>query len=79
MAAKTVLNYLPRESVVHKMTGTTKLAFFLLFTFASMITYNTWVLLGLLVVSLLAFRLSRKDLCSVGIAMPFIPDRQRVE
>ena len=59
MAAKTVLNYLPRESVIHKMTGTTKLAFFLLFTFASMITYNTWVLLGLLVVSLLAFRLSR--------------------
>ena len=47
MAANTVLNYLPRQSVVHKMTGTTKLAFFLLFTFASMITYNTWVLLGL--------------------------------
>ena len=51
MAAKTVLNYLDRDSVVHKMTGTTKLAFFLLFTFASMITYNTWVLLGLLAVS----------------------------
>ena len=31
MAAKTVLNYLPRESVIHKLTGTTKLAFFLLF------------------------------------------------
>ena len=45
MAAKTVLNYLERDSVIHKMTGTTKLAFFLLFTFASMITYNTWVLL----------------------------------
>lgn len=29
MAANTVLNYLPRESVVHKLTGTTKLAFFL--------------------------------------------------
>lgn len=27
MAAKTVLNYLPRESVIHKLTGTTKLAF----------------------------------------------------
>ena len=52
MAANTVLNYLPRQSVVHKMTGTTKLAFFLLFTFASMITYNTWVLLGLMAVSL---------------------------
>ena len=54
MAAKTVLNYLDRDSVVHKMTGTTKLAFFLLFTFASMITYNTWVLLGLFAVSLAA-------------------------
>ncbi len=52
MAAKTVLNYLDRDSVVHKMTGTTKLAFFLLFTFTSMITYNTWVLLGLFAVSL---------------------------
>ena len=28
MAANTVLNYLPRESVVHKLTGTTKLHFF---------------------------------------------------
>ena len=25
MAANTVLNYLPRESVVHRLTGTTKL------------------------------------------------------
>ena len=58
MAANTVLNYLPRQSVVHKMTGTTKLAFFLLFTFASMINYNTWVLLGLMAVSLAVFRLS---------------------
>ena len=44
MAAKTVLNYLPRESVIHKLTGTTKLAFFLLFTFASMIT--AWAVCG---------------------------------
>ena len=29
---------------MHTLTGTTKLAFFLLFTFASMITYDTWVL-----------------------------------
>ena len=38
MAAKTVLNYLPRRSVVHELTGTTKLAFILLFTFAGMLT-----------------------------------------
>ena len=54
------------------MTGTTKLAFFLLFTFASMITYNTWVLLGLLVVSLLAFRLSRIRFREVRFMMTFM-------
>ena len=72
MAAKTVLNYLDRDSVIHKMTGTTKLAFFLLFTFASMITYNTWVLLGLFVVSLAAFRLSKIKYREVRFMMIFM-------
>ena len=72
MAAKTVLNYLDRDSVVHKMTGTTKLAFFLLFTFASMITYNTWVLLGLFAVSLAAFKLSKIKYREVRFMMIFM-------
>ena len=72
MAAKTVLNYLDRDSVEHKMTGTTKLAFFLLFTFASMFTYNTWVLLGLLAVSLAAFKLSKIKYREVRFMMIFM-------
>ena len=72
MAAKTVLNYLDRDSVVHKMTGTTKLAFFLLFTFASMITYNTWVLLGLFAVSLAASKLSKIKYREVRFMMIFM-------
>ena len=72
MAAKTVLNYLPRESVIHRLTGTTKLAFFLLFTFASMITYNTWVLLGLFAVSLAAFKLSKIKFREVRFMMIFM-------
>ena len=72
MAAKTVLNYLDRDSVVHKMTGTTKLAFFLLFTFASMITYNIWVLLGLFAVSLVAFKLSKIKYREVRFMMIFM-------
>lgn len=72
MAANTVLNYLPRKSVVHELTGTTKLAFFLLFTFASMITYNTWVLLGLMVVSLAAFKLSNIKLREVRFMLVFM-------
>lgn len=72
MAANTVLNYLPRKSVVHELTGTTKLAFFLLFTFAGMITYNTWVLLGLMVVSFAAFKLSHIKLREVRFMLVFM-------
>lgn len=72
MAAKTVLNYLPRKSVIHELTGTTKLAFFLLFTFASMITYNTWVLLGLMAVSFAAFRMSHIQFREVRFMMVFM-------
>ena len=72
MAAKTVLNYLDRDSVVHKMTGTTKLAFFLLFTFTSMITSNTRVTLGLFAVSLAAFKLSKIKYREVRFMMIFM-------
>lgn len=72
MAAHTVLNYLPRKSVVHELTGTTKLAFFLLFTFASMVTYDTRVLVGLMVVSFAAFRLSRIRIREVRFMLVFM-------
>ena len=71
MAAKTVLNYLPRKSVVHELTGTTKLVFFLLFTFASMMTYDTRVLLALLLVSVGIFRLSKIRFREVRFMMTF--------
>ena len=71
MAANTVLNYLPRKSVVHELTGTTKLAFFLLFTFASMMTYDTRVLLALLLVSVGIFRLSKIRFSEVRFMMTF--------
>lgn len=67
-----VLNYLPRRSVVHELTGTTKLAFFLLFTFASMITYDTRVLIGLMLVSFAAFRLSHIRLREVRFMLVFM-------
>ncbi len=72
MAASTVLNYLPRKSVVHDLTGTTKLAFFLLFTFASMITYDTRVLLILMVVSFSIFRFSNIKIREVRFMMVFM-------
>lgn len=71
MAANTVLNYIPRKSVVHDLTGTTKLIFFLLFTFAAMVTYDTRVLIFLLAVSLAAFRFSKIRLKEVRFMMTF--------
>lgn len=59
MANNPVMSYIPRKSVIHALTGTTKLVFFLLFTFASMLTYDTRVLLGLLLISFSAFAVSR--------------------
>lgn len=72
MAAKTVLNYIPRKSPVHELTGAAKLAFFLLFTFASMITYDTRVLAGLMIFSLAAFRMSRIKLREVRGILVFM-------
>ena len=72
MSAKTVLNYLPKDSVIHRLTGTTKLIFFLLFTFASMLTYNTWILIGLFAVSLTAFKLSKIKISEIQFILVFM-------
>lgn len=71
MAAKTVLNYLPRDSVVHNLTGTSKLVFFLLFTFAGMLTYDTRVLVFLLLVSVGCFLMSKLKFREVRFMMTF--------
>ncbi len=72
MAAKTVLNYLPRRSVVHDLTGTAKLVFFLLFTFAGMLTYDTRVLVFLLLVSLACFRASKIKVREIKFMLAFM-------
>lgn len=72
MAVKTVLNYLPKDSVIHRLSGTTKLIFFLLFTFACVITYNTWVLIGLLIISVTAFKLSKIKLKEIKFMTNFV-------
>lgn len=72
MAANTVLNYLPRNSIVHNLTGTTKLVFFLVFTFASMVTYDTRVLLVLMIFSFACFKLSSIKLKEVRFMLIFM-------
>lgn len=54
-----LFNYLPRESPVHRLTGATKLAALLLLSFASMTTFDTRLLLGLVVISFALFFVSK--------------------
>lgn len=62
---KTVLNYIEKGSVIHSLTGTTKLFIFLLLSFASIITYDTRVLIGLFVFCAICFAISKIKLSEV--------------
>ena len=48
MAKVAILSYIKRKSFVHELTGTTKLLFFLMWSIASMVTYDTRVLVVML-------------------------------
>lgn len=67
-----VMSYIPGKSVIHALTGTTKLVFFLLFTFSSMLTYDTRVLLGLLVISFSCFAVSHIKFKDVSFVFWFM-------
>lgn len=67
-----VMSYIPGKSVIHALTGTTKLVFFLLFTFSSMLTYDTRVLLGLMVISFSSFAVSHIKFKDVSFVFWFM-------
>ncbi|RLK62815.1 energy-coupling factor transporter transmembrane protein EcfT [Atopobacter sp. AH10] len=56
--ARELLAYINRPSFVHRLSGLTKLVFFLLFSTAAMVSYDTRVLLFMLIMSLIIFKLS---------------------
>ncbi len=76
MAKVAILSYLERNSLVHKLTGTTKLIFFLAWSVAAMVTYDTRVLVCMLIGSVVIFKISKvkfKDVSVVfGLALVFL-------
>ena len=72
MARNNVLNYIPKKSVIHELTGTTKLFIFLLLSFASIITYDTRVLLGLFLFCVICFAISKIKLSEVKTMIGFL-------
>ena len=76
MAKVAILSYINRKSPVHALTGTTKLIFFVLWSVAAMVTYDTRVLVGMLLGSIVIFKISKvrvRDMSFVlGLAAVFL-------
>ncbi len=71
MATK-VLNYIPKESFIHSLSGTTKLIIFLSFSFLCGLSFDTRVLLFLLFLSILGFTLSRIRFSEIRLMSAFL-------
>ncbi|MFI3201505.1 MAG: energy-coupling factor transporter transmembrane component T [Eubacteriales bacterium] len=69
MANQTMMSYIKRDSVIHRLTGTTKFIVFLLFSAAGMITYDTRILLGMLAFSVIVFFLGKIKLAEVKLVL----------
>ncbi len=66
-----LFNYIDRPSPIHRLTGATKLVCVLLWSFAAMTTYDTRLLVLLVLLSLLLFRLSKIRISDVSFMLGF--------
>ena len=64
-----MLSYIKKNSPIHKLTGATKLIYFLLWTIAAMITYDTRVLIGLFIAGIIVFKISKIKFKDVGFIL----------
>ena len=64
-----IFNYIERKSPIHALTGATKLILLLLWTFASMITYDTRVLLAFPIIAFILFGISKIKLSDVKVVL----------
>lgn len=69
MARVAILSYIKRNSLVHELTGTTKLIFFIVWSVASMVTYDTRVLVCMLLVSTVVFKISKIRIRDISIVL----------
>ncbi|MCC8137553.1 MAG: energy-coupling factor transporter transmembrane protein EcfT [Clostridiales bacterium] len=67
-----LLTYMPKETWVHRLSGVSKMIFFLLWSITGMLTYDTRILLLMLVISLLIFKVSKTEWKQVGTVFKFI-------
>ena len=68
----TMIGYSDIDSPIHKLTGASKLIALIIWAVASMITYDTRVLLGMFVISINVFKISKVKFKQVSFVLYFI-------
>ncbi len=67
-----LLSYEQKDTWIDRLCGVSKLVFFLCWSITSMMTYDTRILLIMLVLSLVIFKISRTEWSQVGSVFKFI-------
>lgn len=67
-----VMNYIPKKSIIHELTGKTKLIIFLIMSFISVVTYDIRVLIGLFIFCFICFAISKIKLSEVKATIGFL-------
>ena len=68
----TMLEYSNIDSPIHKLSGASKLIALILWAVASMVTYNTFVLVGMFIFSIIIFKISKVPFKQVSFVVYFI-------
>ena len=66
-----LFNYIARKSPIHELTGATKLVCLILWTFATMMTYDTRILIALPIIAFILFGISKIKLSDVKFMLGF--------
>ncbi len=67
-----ILSYTEKNTWIHRLSGVTKLLFFLVWSIVGMLTYDTRILLFMLVCSFVIFKISKTDWKQVRAVFVFI-------
>ena len=56
-----LLTYAPKDTWIHRLSGVTKMLFFILWSVVGMLTYDTRILVVMLLFSLVVFKVSKTE------------------
>lgn len=67
-----MLSFIRKDSIIHELTGATKLIFFILWSTTAMVTYDTRILLVMFFVGIICFKVSKIEFKQVSFVLYFI-------